>query len=40
VEHGSVKQLYDEIGLDANAIATVLREMLKDKVTIAQTTFQ
>ncbi|MDN3658523.1 1-deoxy-D-xylulose-5-phosphate synthase [Ferruginibacter paludis] len=39
VEHGSVKQLYDEIGLDANAIAATLREMVKDKVTVA-TTFQ
>jgi len=27
VEHGSPKQLYDEIGIDANGIAGVLREM-------------
>jgi 1-deoxy-D-xylulose-5-phosphate synthase len=27
VEHGSPKQLYDEIGIDANGIAEVLREM-------------
>ena len=27
VEHGTPKQLYDEIGIDANAIAGVLREM-------------
>jgi 1-deoxy-D-xylulose-5-phosphate synthase len=27
VEHGTPKQLYDEIGLDANGIAEVLREM-------------
>jgi 1-deoxy-D-xylulose-5-phosphate synthase len=39
VEHGTPKQLYEEIGLDANAIATVLREMMKEKVTVA-TTFQ
>jgi 1-deoxy-D-xylulose-5-phosphate synthase len=39
VEHGSVKQLYDEIGLDANAIAATLREIVKDKVTVV-TTFQ
>ena len=39
VEHGTPKQLYDEIGLDANAIATALREMVKDKVLVS-TTFQ
>ncbi len=39
VEHGTPKQLYDEIGLDANAIAAVLREMVKDKVLVS-TTFQ
>jgi len=27
IEHGSPKQLYDEIGIDANGIADVLREM-------------
>lgn len=27
VEHGTPKQLYDEIGIDANAIAAMLREM-------------
>ena len=27
VEHGSPKQLYNEIGIDANGIATILREM-------------
>jgi 1-deoxy-D-xylulose-5-phosphate synthase len=27
VEHGSPKQLYEEIGIDANAIAALLREM-------------
>jgi 1-deoxy-D-xylulose-5-phosphate synthase len=27
VEHGSPKQLYDEIGIDANGIAEALREM-------------
>ena len=39
VEHGTPKQLYDEIGLDANAIAAALREMTKDKVLV-NTTFQ
>ena len=29
IEHGSPKQLYDEAGFDANAIADVLREMAK-----------
>lgn len=28
VEHGTPKQLYDEIGLDANAIAAAVREMV------------
>ncbi|MBL0357482.1 MAG: 1-deoxy-D-xylulose-5-phosphate synthase [Chitinophagaceae bacterium] len=37
VEHGTPKQLYNEIGLDANAIAEVLREMVKDKVTVSAT---
>jgi 1-deoxy-D-xylulose-5-phosphate synthase len=27
VEHGTPKQLYDEIGIDANAIAAMLRKM-------------
>ena len=34
VEHGSPKQLYDEIGIDANGIANVLREM--SSVSVAQ----
>jgi 1-deoxy-D-xylulose-5-phosphate synthase len=34
VEHGSPKQLYDEIGIDANGIAAVLREM--SSVSVAQ----
>jgi 1-deoxy-D-xylulose-5-phosphate synthase len=34
VEHGTPKQLYDEIGLDANGIAAVLREMVKDEATV------
>jgi 1-deoxy-D-xylulose-5-phosphate synthase len=29
VEHGSPKQLYDEIGIDANGIAAAIREMAK-----------
>jgi len=37
VEHGTPKQLYNEIGLDANAIADTLREMVKDKVTVSAT---
>jgi 1-deoxy-D-xylulose-5-phosphate synthase len=28
VEHGSPKQLYEEIGLDANGIAATIREMI------------
>jgi 1-deoxy-D-xylulose-5-phosphate synthase len=39
VEHGTPKQLYAEIGLDANGIANSLREMVKDKVRVS-TTFQ
>ena len=39
VEHGTPKQLYDEIGLDANAIAAALRSFMKDKVLVS-TTFQ
>lgn len=35
VEHGTPKQLYNEIGLDANGIADALREMVKDKVTVS-----
>ncbi len=34
VEHGTAKQLYEEIGLDANGIATVLREM--SSISVAQ----
>ena len=37
VEHGTLKQLYEEIGLDTNAIAALLRQMMKEKVTISQT---
>ncbi len=39
VEHGTPKQLYAEIGLDANAIAETVREMVKDKVKV-KATFQ
>ena len=28
VEHGTPKQLYDEIGIDANGIAAMLRKMV------------
>jgi 1-deoxy-D-xylulose-5-phosphate synthase len=37
VEHGTPKQLYAEIGLDANGIANMLREMVKDKVRVSAT---
>lgn len=36
VEHGTPKQLYEEIGLDANAIAVVLREMSRVRVHTRQ----
>jgi len=39
VEHGTLKQLYDEIGLYANAIAAALRAFMNDKVLLS-TTFQ
>ncbi|MEJ7588098.1 MAG: transketolase C-terminal domain-containing protein [Ferruginibacter sp.] len=39
VEHGSLKELYKEIGLDADSIAGALREMMKAKVQVS-TTFQ
>jgi 1-deoxy-D-xylulose-5-phosphate synthase len=34
VEHGTPKQLYDEIGLDANAIAVILRELSKTTTNV------
>lgn len=34
VEHGSPKELYKEIGLDADSIAATLREMMKEKVKV------
>ncbi len=34
VEHGSLKQLHAECGYDANAIAAVLRDMMKERVTV------
>jgi 1-deoxy-D-xylulose-5-phosphate synthase len=34
VEHGTPKQLYDEIGIDANGIAKVVREMMGVRVTV------
>lgn len=37
VEHGTPKQLYEEIGLDANAITDTLRDMVKDKVQVTAT---
>jgi 1-deoxy-D-xylulose-5-phosphate synthase len=38
VEHGTPKQLYEEIGIDANGIARTAQEMLKEK--IKKTVFQ
>jgi 1-deoxy-D-xylulose-5-phosphate synthase len=35
VEHGTPKELHRECGYDAPAIAQTVREMLKDKVTVA-----
>jgi 1-deoxy-D-xylulose-5-phosphate synthase len=40
VEHGTPKQLYEEIGLDTNAIANTLREMMKEQVSVSATNFQ
>jgi len=34
VEHGTPKELYNEIGLNANAIATALRAMAAVKVLV------
>ena len=34
VEHGTPKQLYDEIGIDANGIASLVRSMAETKVII------
>ena len=34
VEHGTPKQLYDEIGIDANGIAAMLREMVGKGVVV------
>jgi 1-deoxy-D-xylulose-5-phosphate synthase len=34
VEHGTPKQLYDEIGIDANAIAAMLRKMVAEGVVV------
>lgn len=34
VEHGTPKQLYNECHYDADAIADMVREMMKDKITI------
>ncbi len=37
VEHGSPKELHRECGYDAQAIADMVREMMKTKVTVNQT---
>jgi 1-deoxy-D-xylulose-5-phosphate synthase len=34
VEHGTPKQLYDEIGIDANSIAAMLRKMVAEGVVV------
>jgi len=34
VEHGTPKQLYDEIGIDSNGIVEALREMAAVKVNV------
>jgi 1-deoxy-D-xylulose-5-phosphate synthase len=34
VEHGTPKQLYDEIGIDANGIAEAIRQMMHETVTV------
>jgi 1-deoxy-D-xylulose-5-phosphate synthase len=34
VEHGTPKQLYDEIGIDANGIAAMLRKMMMEGVVV------
>ncbi|HAO46853.1 MAG TPA: 1-deoxy-D-xylulose-5-phosphate synthase, partial [Chitinophagaceae bacterium] len=34
VEHGTPKQLYDEIGIDANGIMNAIRSMADVKVTV------
>ena len=36
VEHGTPKQLYEEIGIDGNAIAEVLRELALAPVSALQ----
>ena len=36
VEHGSPKQLYDEIGIDANGIAQALRAMVNVKLEVSK----
>ena len=35
VEHGTPKQLYEEIGLDSSAIVNELRKMMSDKLRVA-----
>ena len=36
VEHGTPKQLYEEIGLDANAIAEVARQLAKTGLLVTR----
>lgn len=35
VEHGTPKELHQECGYDANAIAQAIREMMKDKIVVS-----
>jgi 1-deoxy-D-xylulose-5-phosphate synthase len=34
VEHGTPKQLYDEIGIDANGIAAAVRQLMQNKIEV------
>lgn len=34
IEHGSPKEQYNEVGIDANHVADAIREMVKDKVSV------
>jgi 1-deoxy-D-xylulose-5-phosphate synthase len=35
VEHGTLKELHRECGYDAQGIADVIREMMKERVKVA-----
>lgn len=38
IEHGSPKQLYEEIGIDSNHIADAIRDMMKKEVNVFRST--